>query len=207
MARFVLVHGAWHGGWCWERLAAELRERGHEVSAPDLPCEELGWTVHDYAARAGSDAESIVVGHSMGGLVIPFAPARLTVFLAALVPVEGVFSALVPGFPATDRDELGRSYWPTLELAAANLYPDLDAADVAWAFDRLRPQAPLDADLELPPRRYASIVTARDRAIRPEWQAETARVMLGVEPVEIDAGHSPFVTHPRELAAILESFA
>jgi Alpha/beta hydrolase family len=207
MARFVLVHGAWHGGWCWERLVTELRDRGHEVSAPDLPCDELGLTAHDHAARTGSDGESVVVGHSLAGLVIPFVPARLTVFLAALVPVEGVFSGLAPGFPATDRDALGRSYWPTLERAGRGLYPDLSAGDAAWAFRRLRPQARVDPVFDLPPGPRASIVTLRDAAIRPEWQAETARTALGVEPIELDAGHSPFVTHPRELADLLESLA
>jgi Alpha/beta hydrolase family len=207
MARFVLVHGAWHGAWCWERLAAELRGRGHEVTASDLPCDEPGLRVHDYAARTGSDGTSVVVGHSLAGLVIPFAASRLTVFLAALVPVEGVFSGLAPGFPATDHDVLGRSYWATLEIAARGLYPDLSAEDAAWAFARLRPQAPVEPVFELPPGPCASIVTLRDEAIRPDWQAETARTALGVEPLELDAGHSPFVTHPRELADLLESLA
>lgn len=207
MARFVLVHGAWHGAWCWERLAAELRGRGHHVTAPDLPCDELGLTAHDYAARTGSDWESVVVGHSLAGLVIPLVPARLTVFLAALVPVEGVFSGLVRGFPATDHDALGRSYWPTLEITACGLYPDLSPEDAAWAFPRLRPQAPVEPVLELPPGPCASIVTLRDEAIRPEWQSETALAALGVEPIELDAGHSPFITHPRELADLLESLA
>ena len=42
MARFVLVHGAWHGGWCFRELVRELEARGHEVAAPDLPCDESG---------------------------------------------------------------------------------------------------------------------------------------------------------------------
>ncbi len=207
MARFVLVHGAWHGAWCWERLADELECRGHDVSATDLPCEQLGLTVHDYAACARSDPEAVVVGHSLAGLVLPFVPARLTVFLAALVPVEGVFSALDPAFIATERDHDGRSYWPTFELAASHLYPDLCEADARWAFARLRSQAPLEPVYELPPAPCASIVTTRDRAIRPEWQAQLARAALGVEPIELDAGHLPFITHPRELSELLESLA
>jgi hypothetical protein len=207
MARFVLVHGSWHGGWCWERLATELRLRGHEVSAPDLPCDRLGLTVNDYAASAGSDPEAVVVGHSLAGLVIPFVSARLTVFLAALVPADDAYAGRAAGFPATERDELGRSYWPTAEIAAAGMYPDLSPADSAWAFGLLRPQAPIDPVLQLPPGPRASIVTLRDHAIRPGWQAERARSVLGVEPVELDAGHSPFITHPRELADLLESLA
>jgi hypothetical protein len=48
-------------------------------------------------------------------------------------------------------------------------------------------------------------VTLRDRAVRPEWQREQARSLLGVEPLDLDAGHSPFLTHPVELAGLLES--
>jgi pimeloyl-ACP methyl ester carboxylesterase len=53
MARFVLVHGGWHGGWCFRRLAEELADRGHDVAAPDLPCEEIGLTPLDYARAVG----------------------------------------------------------------------------------------------------------------------------------------------------------
>ncbi len=170
---------------------------------PNLPCDEVGLTVHDYAAFAPSDPEAVVVGHSLGGLTIPFVPARMTVFMGALVPSEGVFAGLDPTFTGTERDELGRSYWPTLELAAAKLYPDLSPEEAAAAFARLRPQAPIDPVYELPPGAYASIVTTRERAIRPGAQLEWARTVLGVEPLELDAGHSPFLTHPAELADLL----
>ena len=207
MARFVFVHGAWHGGWCWERLSAELERRGHETSSPDLPCDELGVTVRDYAAFVGPQPDAVVVGHSMGGLAIPLITARLAVFLAALVPSAGQYSGLDPEFTGTQRDELGRSFWPDFEIAHERLYPDLGETDARQAFGLLRPQAPVDAVLELPAGPRASIVTLRDRAIRPEWQALMAREVLGVEPFELDAGHSPFLTHPVELADLLESVA
>lgn len=53
MARSVLVHGGWHGSWCFRWLSQELEDRGHEVAAPDLPCEEVGLTPLDYAREAG----------------------------------------------------------------------------------------------------------------------------------------------------------
>jgi hypothetical protein len=65
----------------------------------------------------------------------------------------------------------------------------------------------VDAVLELPAGPSASIVTLRDRAIRPDWQALMARDVLGVAPLELDAGHSPFLTHPVELADLLEAVA
>jgi len=205
VARFVLVHGAWHGAWCFERLSAELERRGHESWAPDLPCDEVGLTVHDYAAVVGSHPDAIVVGHSLAGLTIPFVPAALSVFLAALVPVEERSSALDPEFHGTQRDELGRSFWPDLRTTHERLYPELDERDAALAFERLRPQAPVEPVLELPAGPRASIVTTGDRALRPEWQSRAARETLGVEPLELAAGHSPFLTHPRELADLLES--
>ena len=203
----MLVHGAWHGAWCFERLSAELERRGHETWAPDLPCDQVGLTVHDYAAVVGSHPDAIVVGHSLAGLTIPFVPAAVSVFLAALVPVEETFSALDPRFHGTKRDELGRSYWPDLWTTREHLYPELDDRDAARAFEQLRPQAPVEPVLKLPGGPRASIVTTGDRALRPEWQSRTARETLGVEPLELDAGHSPFLTHPRELADLLESLA
>ena len=165
MARFVLVHGAWHGGWCWERLAAELRGRGHDVTAPDLPCDELGLTAHDYAARTGSDGESVVVGHSLAGLVIPFVPARLTVFLAALVPVEGVFSGLVRGFPATDHDAARPLVLADARAHGMRALPRPFARGRGVGVSRgsgLR--RPVEPVLELPPGPCASIVTPAGRS-------------------------------------------
>ncbi len=60
--RYVLVHGAWHGGWCWERVARELASRGHDVAAPDLPSDEPGLTQVDYAALISPQPDAVVVG-------------------------------------------------------------------------------------------------------------------------------------------------
>ncbi len=208
MARFVLVHGAWHGGWCWQRLAAALEADGHEVSMPELPCDRPGSTVHDYAAAVGADGDAVVVGHSLGGLTIPFVPGRLTVFLAALVPTEDVWESFAhPDFGGMVRDELDRSYWPDEETARTRLYPDCDPGDARWAFERLRPQARLERVVAVPRGPRASIVTLRDAAVLPAWQGAVAREVLGVEPIELDAGHFPMITHPAELAGILGTLA
>jgi pimeloyl-ACP methyl ester carboxylesterase len=205
VARFVFVHGAWHGGWCFDPVAAELERRGHEAGAPDLPCDRPGLSVHDYAAVVGSEPDAVVVGHSLGGLTIPFVRARARVFLAGLVPVDGVYAeALSPDFTGTVRDELGRSVWPDFQTTREKLYPDLDPDRARAAFERLRPQAPLRPEPVELSGPCETIVTMRDRVVRPEWQLETARAVLGVEPLELDAGHSPFITHPVELAGLLE---
>jgi pimeloyl-ACP methyl ester carboxylesterase len=208
VARFVLVHGAWLGGWTWAPLARELESRGHEVRAPDLPCEDVSAGIDEYAELIGPQLDAVVVGHSLAGLTLPLVEARTAVFLSALLPVPDVYKvALAPGFRTGHRDDQGRSFWADEESAAERLYPDVDAGTQRWAFPQLRRQVPLTSHERLPDGPRASIVTLRDVAVRPEWQAEAARDVLGVEPIELDTGHFPMLTHPAGLADLLERFA
>lgn len=220
MTTFALVHGAWHGGWAWSAVEPELQARGHCVVAPDLPCEDVGAGAAVYAQvvreALRDDRDPIVVGHSLAGLTIPLVPARMHVYLCAYVPQPG--RALVdrgpdafgPGFAdSLLRDELDRSYWPDPVAAAHDLQYPPEAADLAL---RLRAQAhkpslepsPLEA---LPSTRRAYIVASADYVIPPDWQRRTARLELGVEPIELDSGHSPMVSHPGELADVLDRLA
>ncbi|HEY6962880.1 MAG TPA: alpha/beta fold hydrolase [Gaiellaceae bacterium] len=207
MPRFVLVHGAWHGAWCFESLVGELERRGHEAHAVDLPCEEVGLTAEDYAALVGPQQDAVVVGHSLGALTAALVPARLRVYLGGLLPVEGAEPAcFADGFGGFVRDEHDRSYWPDADTCAAKMYPDCSREQSDWAFARLRRQArvahvvapfgPLDV----------VVATTRDRAIDPDWQVATAR-RHGARVVELDAGHSPFFTQPDELADLLGELA
>lgn len=202
MVTFSLVHGAWGGGWCWDLLRAELESRGHVVYAPDLPCDDVTARVEEYAAAV--PAADVVVGHSLGGFTIPLVEARTHVFLAALVGGTGWTDVFVPGFgEGRATDEVGRSYYPDpVRAAAEHQYPP-EHAHLAW---RLRRQAPLDAEL-VPVERPVYIVCARDAVIRPGWQRRLARDVLGVEPLELEAGHTPMLECPRNLAALLEASA
>lgn len=208
MARFVLVHGGWHGGWCFRRLARELEDRGHEVASPDLPCEEVGLTPLDYAREVGPQPDAIVVGHSLGGFTIPHVEARARVYLAALPPLERaeIDKGFVAGFGGTVRDTLDRTYWPDADAAAARMYPDCSREQSDWAFAQLRRQARLEP---IPaPFGHGDVViaTLRDAAIEPEWQIRTARTH-GARVIKLDSGHSPFLTQPDELAEMLSSLA
>ncbi|HEY8692469.1 MAG TPA: alpha/beta fold hydrolase [Chloroflexota bacterium] len=106
MAAFVLIHGAWHGGWCWDKVAALLRDAGHTVVTADLPGHGSDTTPLDqigldsYVDRAGAvlDAQAepvILAGHSMGGLVITqsseLRPAKVKalVYVTAFIPRDG----------------------------------------------------------------------------------------------------------------------
>jgi thioesterase domain-containing protein len=125
---FGLVHGAWHGAWCWDLVVAELRRRGFGAVAVDLPCDDPDAGAEAYARAVldglGADARGdtalgdtdndgvVLVGHSLGGLTIPvvaqaFAergrPVRAMVFVAALLPTVG---ASFDDGHADDRDRL-----------------------------------------------------------------------------------------------------
>jgi len=201
VARFVLVHGAWLGGWTFEPLTRELVARGHQVDAPDLPCEDVSLTVRDYAAALGDCRDAVVVAHSLGGLAAALVEAGRHIYLAGLLPVPDVYAnALSPEFTGRLRDDLGRSYWPDLDVAAAKLFPDCSRGQAEWAFPRLRRQAPVEpVDV---PIDGVYVACLRDAAVRPEWQRKASE--LGLDVVELDAGHFPMIALPRELADVLE---
>src|SRR5215213_8719449 len=97
MTTFVLIHGAGDGGWYWHLVAAELRERGHNVVAPDLPADDDTAGLAAYAdavvGRIGGDAEVVVIGQSFGGFTAPLVcdriNAELLVFVAGMIPSPG----------------------------------------------------------------------------------------------------------------------
>lgn len=226
----ALVHGSYHGAWCWERLRPELERRGHRVIAMDLPITDpaLGAAAYaDAVVEALRDADDpVVVGHSMAGLVIPLVaarrPVRRLVFLAAFLPQPGSSAAdqraaePIDGRVAPTTAEwtaLGDDVWVVGPNTATELFfhdvpPDL----AAWATQRLRPQSyrvmneltPLDA---WPAVDAAGIVCADDRAINPDWVRTAYAERLGIRPIELPGAHSPFLTRPAELAEAIVSLA
>jgi len=104
MASFVLVHGAWHGGWCWERVVPLLEAEGHRVDAVDLPgrgtnpAPPSGMTLdanaRHVADRVRAAGEPVVLaGHSMGGISITQAAELVPEAVAALVYVTAFLPA------------------------------------------------------------------------------------------------------------------
>ena len=97
MATYVLIHGAASDSWYWHLLAPELRERGHDVVAPDLPCDDDSATFTDYAdvvvSAIGDRRELIVVAQSLGGFTAPLVcerlPVDLLMLLNAMIPAPG----------------------------------------------------------------------------------------------------------------------
>ncbi|HEX3807606.1 MAG TPA: alpha/beta hydrolase [Gaiellaceae bacterium] len=207
MARFVLVHGAWHGSWCFRYLVEELEDRGHEAVAVDLPCDEVGLELHDHAAVVGPQPDAVVVGHSFGAQTVALVPARLRVYLAGVLPVESpARECFRPEFSGTLRDELGRSYWPDADICAAKMYPDCTRAQSDWAYAQLRRQAQVATAAAPFGKGDIVLATMRDATVDGEWQVRTAKAR-GARVIELDTGHSPFFTQPDELADVLDGLA
>lgn len=102
MTTFALVHGAWHGAWCWKRLAGELERRGHGVVAVDLPCDDPDATFAGYAAvvvdALGDTGDDVVlVGHSLGGFAAMAYAAGRPDSLAGLVLAGSSATPTGPG--------------------------------------------------------------------------------------------------------------
>jgi pimeloyl-ACP methyl ester carboxylesterase len=227
---FVLVHGAWHGPWCWERLVGELERRGHRGVAVELPVEDTAADVTRYAELVARECEAVdgpvtVVGHSLAGVVLPrlalVRPVARYVFVCAAVPLPGHSFAeqfgleplkAEPDMHATEDDELERSYWPDPEQAIAGLYHDCPRGLAEWAASKLRPQARAAARepfraAELPSVAGGFITTREDRMFDPGWMRRAARERLGMDPVELDGGHSPMLSRPAELAELVVALA
>jgi pimeloyl-ACP methyl ester carboxylesterase len=224
---FALVHGAFHGGWCWEPLERELKRLGHSVVAPDLPCDDPDAGAAEYAevvaAALAGERNAVVVGHSLGGVTIPLVPARRLVFLCALVPrpgtrlVDSLTAERVnppgPGLAsATVLDDRGRTCCVNFERAREYMYQDCREELARAAFDRLRPQALRvlneETPLERMPETPSSYILCRDdRIVDPGWSRYAARELLGVEPIELDGGHSPMLAQPHRLADLLDPLA
>ncbi|HEY7051656.1 MAG TPA: alpha/beta hydrolase [Mycobacterium sp.] len=228
MTTFALVHGAWHGAWCWERLAPLLKQAGHDVVTPDLPCDDASATTFEpyadivCAALGGRDDDVVVVGHSLAGptatLVAARRPVRHLVYLCGAVPSAG--RSLIdqrteqPDMcnPHWDKgisapDEHLRLTWTDLDAARELLFGDCDEATVMSAFQRLRLQCahPFIAPFplaEIPTTPCTSVICTEDQMVYPQWQRRIARE-IGAEIVELPGSHSPQLSRPSAVAEVL----
>ena len=223
----ALVHGSYHGAWCWDLLVPELARRGHRVVTVDLPTSDPaqgGQAYADVIVKAIEPLSNpVLVGHSMAGLVIPLVaarqPVRRLVFLAAFLAQPGksandqrkaeTIEGKMP-LKTAEFTDLGDDVWMIGPNTARELFfHDAPAKVAAWAAARLRPQcyrvfseaSPLRA---WPKVESSYIVCRDDRAMNPDWGREVAKRRLRTEAIEIAGSHSPFLTRPGELALTLD---
>lgn len=180
----ILLHGSWHGAWCWHKVVPHLRAEGHHVHVPDLPAHGRSWriargrtTLGEMAAHVCKlldtlDSPALLVAHSRGGIVAstvsemrPHA-LRGCVYLAAYMLRNGERAA---DYFRRDRDSL---VLPNIRISKATLtdsldesayraalYADCDDADVELARALLTPEPLLPAmtRLRLTEKNYGSV--------------------------------------------------
>ncbi len=213
MATYVLIHGAGDVGWYWYLVEAELRQRGHDVVAVDLPCDDDSAGLAEYTDTVvnaiGDRTELVVVAHSFGGYTAPLVCARtpvdLLVLVAGMVPLPGESAHEMFANTGYQQEEQEDS------SDAAVFYHDVPQDLAAEALSKSRRQSSTPAQEPWPletwpdvPTRY--LLCRKDRMFPPQWSRRVVRERLGITPDEIDSGHCPALSRPRELADRLETY-
>lgn len=211
-ATLVLVHGAWHGAWCWEKVIPRLLRAGVRSVAVDLPFTGFEEDVSEIRRTTAEVAGPVVLcGHSFGGRSVSAAANGLSdvvhlVYLAGLMlDAEQLETFAISGgmAPSPRLDAYD------LELVRERFYHDCPQADALAAFRRLRPmQEPPGGMTGLGPMPWLHIpstylVCEHDRTVPPAAQREMAANARYV--VDLPTGHSPFLSRPERLAEILAS--
>ena len=216
MAHFVLVHGAWHGGWCWEHVAPLLRAAGHRVSAPDLAgmgddrtpfaADVLAQWAGQVASIASAGEPAILVGHSRGGIVIseaaevaPQAVRRLVYLTAFLLPAgESLQANVEKAGPGTGPEMIIDGARGTCTVSAGTergiFYHRCSDAVARAAIEKLCPEPlePLARGLRITPQRFGSVPRAYiealdDQAIRIGHQRSMQAVLPCSPVVSLDS--------------------
>ena len=233
MGTYVLVHGMWHGGWCWKRLARLLRTNGHEVYVPTLTglgerahlaSREVDLTTHIEDVRAVLEYEDlyevVLVGHSYAGIVIRGVAdvaswrVRHLVYLDAIVPEDGQSVEDIEGehFRAewAERARAGGEGW-RVPPSPPERWGIQDARDLDWMRPRLADQP--WRTLKEPVRLKNPAAEALPRTYiyctdRPAGAPnpgflERIRGEPGWTFRDLDTGHEAMITAPEPLAGLL----
>lgn len=235
MTRFVLVHGAFMGAWCWEPVAEALRGAGHEVEAPDLPGSGADRAhiadahLDAYVARVAELLDrrkpAVLVGHSLGGITITAVASRYPagiaqlIYLAAFLPGDGQSAMDLTRLPEGRYEGLRRRMLvsgdpPVATLSRADaravLFNSCPPQVAEPAIARLGPSATWISKARVPAGDNSSVpssyvVCTKDLAIPPQLQRRMARESSCFPIVEIETDHSPFLSDPSVLVDALVS--
>lgn len=232
MSTYVLVHGSFHGGWCWEKVVPSLVKAGHKVVAVDLPAHGedktpiAEVTLKSYVDTVLRVIDSrkepvILVGHSFGGFVVSqvaeYRPDRIEalIYLTAFLPVNGQTSIQM-----VDPDsQVGANLiineqegWADVRAEAKPgiYYNDCSPEDVQFALSHLVVE-PLRPNLEpvyLSPENFGRvpkfyIECLQDNAVTPGYQKFLYTQTPCQQVFTLNTGHSPFLSAPDELVSIL----
>ncbi|XGV97693.1 MAG: alpha/beta fold hydrolase [Leptolyngbya sp. BL-A-14] len=234
MSTYLLIHGAWFGQWCWHAVKPLLEQAGHTVITLDLPghgddltpVPEI--TMATLVARVGKELTAqtepvILVGHSMGGMVISQTaeayPDRIErlVYAAAYLLQDG--QSLFQVSTADADSQIGPYLLPDPDKGLIGIRPealneiflhDAPAAMLVEAEARLRPDliGPQTTPVHLTAANYGRvprtyITTLNDRVISPSLQKQMFTATSCDRVLEIETGHSPFAAKPEEFTQLL----
>jgi pimeloyl-ACP methyl ester carboxylesterase len=216
MTTVMLVHGAWHRPNTWEKLETELHALGYGTHAPASPSagERPTAGMHDDAAVVAKELASIegpvvLLGHSYGGIPITEAAAgarnvERLIYLCAWMPDEGQSLFDLEGSPTPD-DVSG--LLPLINEPRTSLYGDLPDAEAEQALSTLVDQTVRSFAEKVGavawrdiPSTY--IVAEQDQAISLALQEKMAAQAAEIR--RLAGGHSPFLSRPGELAALID---
>ena len=223
MATFVLIHGAFSGGWSWDKVKPYMEKAGHKVLTPDLPGHDKpgtnvpeGHNVQTYAEAVAKLLDKqpepvILVGHSMGGTVVSQAAEYRPDKVKKLVYVCAFL--LRDGESLKDRrggklDPLNTPY----KILKEQLFADCADEDVRKHIARMvqEPQGVGPAAIHITEENYGRIprvyiTCLRDNAIKPETQQQMYTDTPCERVITMDTSHAPLLAKPKELAENLLS--
>ncbi len=235
-SHFVLVHGAWHGGWTWYKVKTQLENFGHDVTIVELPSHGIDKTppetvtLDDYANRVIEAVDEagepvILVGHSLAGIAISTAAEARPdsvdklVYLAALLLENGVSMwdvvALAPDAPIVANLLLGDGIVDINRDAAEDLFYNMSpATDIALAESLIvpNPLIPMATPVAVTEENFGSvpryyIATTNDNTIPPYMQEYMYTTLPCDDVFTIHSDHSPFFSRPVVLTSILRRIA
>jgi pimeloyl-ACP methyl ester carboxylesterase len=195
-------------------MEADLRERGHDVVAPDLPCDDDSAGLPEYADAVieviGDRTDLVVVAQSLGAFTAPLVCDRVPVDLLALVAPMIPMPNEAPADYWTNtsyEQEVHEHYDDEIALFYQDVPPELAAEALKrgrrQSEARLFEPSPFEAWPDVPTR----VLLCRDDRLFPApFLRRVARERLGITPDEIDGGHTPALSRPKELAARLETY-
>jgi pimeloyl-ACP methyl ester carboxylesterase len=221
MATYVLIPGAGGEAWYWHRFAPELRRRGHDVVAPDLPADDESARLQEYAdtvvAAAAGRTDVVLVAQSMGGFTAPLVWDRLdvreVVFVNAMIPAPGETAGewwSNTGQPEAQRAlDVREGRDPDAEFdPMVTFFHDVprDVAEFGVANGRAQAGTPFGSPAPLrnwPDVPIRVISASDDRLFPVDFQEQVARERLGITPERLPGGHLVALSRPGELAELV----
>ena len=221
MPSFVLIPGAGGAAWYWHMVEPQLEHAGHEAIAVDLPADDDGAGLSEYAdlvvAAIGGRRGVVLVAQSLGGFTAPLVCERADVaglvFVNAMIPVPGETAGdwgTNTGSKPARIAAAARGGWSPEFEDETYFFHDVprDLVEAAAKHDRDQSMRIFEDVCDFarwPAIPIRAVASRGDRLFPIDFQRKLARERLGVEVEELDGGHLVALSNPRRLADLLLS--